>query len=104
MVFIAYKLRAETLKGWLLDDPGKECRSHCQSPVGRDEVIQTQDAVIWSKGRRKPMTDVVEILSKRRHLGNGHRKPNEQKKCQIYLLNNNFNSYPVLNTLVQKPF
>lgn len=34
MVFIAYKLRAETLKGWLLDDTGKECRSHCQSPVG----------------------------------------------------------------------
>lgn len=99
MEFIAYKLRGGTLKGQLLYDPGKEGRDHCQSSAGGNEVIQTQDAVIWSKGQGKSMTELVEILTKRRPLGNGHCDPNE-KSYLAYLHKNNSSSYPVLNTLM----
>lgn len=68
MEFIAYKLRGGTLKGQLLYDPGKEGRDHCQSSAVGNEVIQTQDAVIWSKERGKSMIELVEILSKRKPL------------------------------------
>lgn len=56
----------------------------------------------WIKGWGKSMTDLVEILSKRRPLGNGHCDPNEQKSYPTSLLNNNSNSYPILNTPMWK--
>lgn len=83
----------------------------------RDEIIQTQDTVIFSKDRKKSMTDLVEILSKRRPSGNGHCNSNEQKRCQtdlhliiiliaiLYwtlLYENHFNNSKLLMSLVSK--
>lgn len=48
------------------------------------------------------MTNPVEILTKKGPLGNGHCDPNEQKRCQTYLLNNNSNNHSVSNT--SEPF
>lgn len=48
MEFMAYKLRDGTLK----DSPSVILERKAEATARRDEVIQIQDAVIWSKGWR----------------------------------------------------
>ena len=67
MECMAYQLRGGTLK-----DSCSRFWKGRQRPLPitcrRHDVIQTQDAVIWSKGWRKSMTELVEILRKWRFL------------------------------------